>query len=104
MAQAAALDGQLLDFFPFCEDGLAAAEVDIGRRQVAQALVVAVVVVVVDEGADGELELAWEKVVLEQDAVLQRLVPALDLARPPRASDRWRPSWRTWGWLGDPRT
>ena len=40
----------------------------------------AVLVVVVDEGTDGELELAWEKVVLEHDLVLQGLVPALDLA------------------------
>jgi hypothetical protein len=79
MAQAAALDGQLLDLLPFREDGLPAAEVD-GRRQVAQALMVTVVIVVIDEGADGDLELAWEKVVLEQDAVLQGPVPALDLA------------------------
>jgi hypothetical protein len=41
---------------------------------------VAVMVVVVDEGADGEVELAWKEVVLEQDAVLRGLVPALDLA------------------------
>ena len=62
------------------EDGLAAAEVDIGGGQVAEALVVAVVVVVVDEGGDGGLELAGQEVVLQQDAVLQGLVPALDLA------------------------
>ena len=41
---------------------------------------VAVAIVVVDEGGDGGLELVRQEVVLEQDAVLQGLVPALDLA------------------------
>ena len=50
------------------------------HRVVAEALVVAMVVVVVDEGADRGLELAGQEVVLQQDAVLQGLVPALDLA------------------------
>ena len=59
-----------------CSQVLAAAEVDVSGGQVAEALVVAVVVVVVDEGADGGLELAGKEVVLQQDAVLQGLVPA----------------------------
>jgi hypothetical protein len=42
--------------------------------------VVAAVVAALDEGRDPGLEVAWQVVVLEQDAVLQRLVPALDLA------------------------
>ncbi|KQZ96021.1 hypothetical protein ASD64_17795 [Mesorhizobium sp. Root157] len=33
-----------------------------------------------DEGRDLPLEIAWQEVVFEQDAVLERLVPALDLA------------------------
>ncbi len=37
-------------------------------------------VVVVDERIDGSLERAREVVVLEQDPVLQRLMPAFDLA------------------------
>jgi hypothetical protein len=37
-------------------------------------------VVVGDVFADLLLEIAWQVVVLEQDAVLQRLVPALNLA------------------------
>ena len=41
---------------------------------------VSLVVVVIDEGVDLGLEIAGQIVVLEQDAVLQRLVPALDLA------------------------
>jgi hypothetical protein len=80
MAQAAVSDGQVLDLVPRLEDGLAAVEVDVGGSQVAEALVVATVVVVIDEGGDGGLELAGEEVVFQQDAVLQGLVPALDLA------------------------
>jgi hypothetical protein len=38
------------------------------------------VVVVLDEALDLRLEITGQIVVLEQDAVLQRLVPALDLA------------------------
>ena len=78
--QAALLDGLAFDAFSVEEDGLAAAEVDICRCEIAQALVVALVVVVVDEGLDLSIEIAGQVVVLEQDAVLQGLVPALDLA------------------------
>jgi len=80
MAQAAVSDGEFLDPLPFREDGFAPSEVDIGGGQVAEALVVAAVVVVVDESGDGGLELAGQEVVFQQDAVLQGLVPALDLA------------------------
>ena len=73
------LDGLSLDALAFLQDSLTAAEVDIGRGEIVQALVVAPVVVVVDEGLDLSVELAGQVVVLEQDAVLQRLVPALDL-------------------------
>lgn len=59
---------------------MAAVEVDIGRGEIVQALVVALVVVVLDEIRDLRLELAEQIVVLEQDPVLQCLMPALDLA------------------------
>ncbi len=49
-------------------------------RLVADGLVVTLVVVMIDEGIDLSLEIAGQIVVLEQDAVLQRLVPAFDLA------------------------
>lgn len=55
-------------------------EVGIGGGEGAEALVVAAVVVVVDEGGNGGLELARQEVVLPQDAVLQGLAPALDVA------------------------
>ena len=80
MVQAAVLDGLLFDAPPFSQDGFAAPEVDVSRGQVADALVVAVVVVVLDEGGDGSLKLAFEEVVFEQDAVLEGLVPSFDLA------------------------
>ena len=41
---------------------------------------VAVIVVVVDEGADLVLKVAGQEVVFQQDPVLQGLMPALDLA------------------------
>ena len=41
---------------------------------------IAGMVVVLDEGRDLPFEIAGQVVVLEQDAVLERLMPALDLA------------------------
>ena len=41
---------------------------------------VAVVVVVVDEGGDGGFEFPFEEVVFQQDPVLQGLMPPLDFA------------------------
>ena len=64
----------------FQQDGLAAPKVDVGRGEVGDGLVVSQVVVVGDEGGDLGLEIAWKIVVLQQDPVLERLVPALDLA------------------------
>src|SRR4051794_23648629 len=80
MQQAALLDGLSLDALAFLQDGLTTIEVDIGRSEVVQALLVTPVVVVIDEGSDPRLERAGQAGVLEQDAVLQGLVPALDLA------------------------
>ena len=80
MVQAAVLDGLVFNAPPFSQDGFASAEVDISRCQVADALVVAMVVVVVDEGGDGGFEFAFEEVVFEQDAVFEGLMPPLDFA------------------------
>ena len=80
MLQAARGDGLAFDPLPLPEDGLAAAEVDVGRGEIVEALVVAGVVVVLDKGPDLRLQIAGQSVVLEQDPVLQRLMPALDLA------------------------
>ena len=78
--QSSDLDGLSLDPFSFQQDGVATVEVDIGWGQIGNGLVVAVVVVVVDEGVDLDLEIAQEVVVLEQNAVVERLMPSLDLA------------------------
>ena len=63
----------------------------VGGRDVVQALVVALAVGMLDERFYLALQVARQEVVLQQDAVLQGLVPALDLA------------W-VWGCIGAPRT
>ena len=88
MQQAALLDGLPLDALALLRDRPPAAEVDVGRGEVIEALVDAAVVAVLDEGRDLRLELAGQGVVLERDAVLQRPVPALDLALRPRVARR----------------
>ncbi len=80
VAQAAIHEGLALDPRPLLLDSLAAVEVDVGRGEVAQALVSPEMVVVLDEGGHTRLQFAGQVGVFEQDAVLERLVPALDLA------------------------
>ena len=55
--QASVLDGFAFDSFSFQQDGLTAPEVDIGWRQIVDALVVALIVVG-DEGFDPSVEAA----------------------------------------------
>ncbi len=57
-----------------------AAGVDIGRGQIVQTLVVAAVVVVIDEVGEAGFELPRQVVVPQQDLVFQRAVVALDFA------------------------
>ena len=52
MLQAALSDCLFLDPLSFSQNGFVTAEVDVGRCDVAQALVVALVVVVIDEGLE----------------------------------------------------
>ena len=80
MLQASILDCFAFGPFAAVEDGLSAPEVNIGGRQITQAFVVSMVVIVLDEAADVRFEIAGQVIVFEQDAVLQRLVPAFDLA------------------------
>ena len=63
MQAASLLDGFSFDLFPPFENGLAAPEADVSRRQVVQALVRSTVVVVPDELLDAlfELSLAGSK-------------------------------------------
>ena len=78
--QSSLFDGLFLGALPSFDDGLVPSEVDVGGREVAKALVVEPVIVVLYEGADLRFQVSWQVVVFEQDAVFQSLVPALDLA------------------------
>ena len=80
MQQASVLDGVSFDPFSFKQNSLASAEVDVSRGEVGDALVISKVIVVSHELADLGFEVAGKIVVFQQDAVLQRLVPSLDLA------------------------
>ena len=79
MVQAAVLGGQFFDLFSLFDDGGVASKAGVSWSYVADALVVALVVVVIDEGADLVFEIAGWIIIFKQDAVLQRLMPALDL-------------------------
>lgn len=78
--QASMFDGLSFDPFALLEDGLGPAEVGICGRHIVEALVVAPVVVMLDERLDLAFEITGQEVVFQEDAVLQRLVPTLDLA------------------------
>ena len=74
--QAPGLDSLLFDPFSLFQDGLSPSEVDIGRGQIIDALVIAVGVVVIHEGFNAGLKISGEEVVFQQDAV----VPSFNLA------------------------
>ena len=79
MLQASMLDALAFDAVTFGQDVFGATEVGVRRGHVVEALVIAAMVVVLDEGADLCLEIAWQEAILQQDPVLQGLMPALDL-------------------------
>lgn len=80
MLQAAVCDGGPLDAVSFGEDRLGPSKIDVSGREVVDALVIADVIVVLDEGVDLLLKISGQVVVVEQNAVLQGLMPALDLS------------------------
>jgi hypothetical protein len=69
MLQAPICDRLALDPFAFGEDILSPPVPDVGRGQIVEALVIAGMVVMLDEGHDLALKLARQVIVLEQDAV-----------------------------------
>ena len=75
MLQATVCDGGKFDASAFCEDRLGPAEVNVGRGEVVDALMVADVVVMLDEGIDLPFEIFGQIIVVEQDAVLESQVP-----------------------------
>jgi hypothetical protein len=79
MEQAPIFDCPSFDPFTLFDDGLCTSEVDVGGCDVADALVITAMIVMLDEGLDLTLEIAGQELVLEQDAVLEGLMPSLDL-------------------------
>ena len=80
MLQAPMFECLSLDPFSSLDDCWCPAEVGIGGCDVVEALVVALVVVMLDEGLDLLFEIAGQEVILQQHTVFERLMPALDLA------------------------
>ena len=78
MLQASILDFLFLDRFPFSKNVFGTPEVDVRGSDVVQALVIAVIVVVIDKDSDLLLQIAWQVVVFQKNAVLHGLVPAFD--------------------------
>ena len=78
MLQAPIGDCVAFDAFAFAADALCASKIDVSRREIVQALVIAGIVVMLDEGRDLAFEIAGEVILLEQNAVLEKLMPALD--------------------------
>ncbi len=70
MKQALGFDCLPFDPFSLFQNGVAALEVDIGRCEVLQALMIAPVVVVIDESIDLLPEITGQVVVFQQDTVL----------------------------------
>ena len=81
MLQAPLFHGSSFGLFPLEQDGLARSCVDVGGRQVFQALMVAPMIEVADERVDLRLKVSRQEVVLQQGTVLERLVPAFDLSQ-----------------------
>jgi len=69
MVQSASFDCAFLDPLSPFDDRCRATEVGVGRCDVAKGLLIAFVIVVLDEGADLDFEIARQIVVFEQDAV-----------------------------------
>ena len=65
MVQATGLDGHFFDLFSPFDDSGVPAKVDIDRGDVVQALVVATVVVVIDELSDLFFQITWQVRVLQ---------------------------------------
>ena len=64
--QAPLFDGDAFDVRALGEDGFVSAVVGVSGRHVAQALMVSLVIIVLDEGLDLGFEIAGQKVVLQQ--------------------------------------
>ncbi|ARW49129.1 hypothetical protein S1001342_02839 (plasmid) [Acetobacter pasteurianus subsp. pasteurianus] len=79
MKQASFLDGSSFDALTFEQDCLPPSEPDICRREIVETLVIAVLIIVFDECLDLAFEISRQIIMLKKHAVLERLVPTLDL-------------------------
>ena len=79
MLQATVCDGDAFDMLSFFKDLFGSAKVDVGRCDIVDAFMIAGIVIVLDEGIDLPFEITGQIVIVEQDAVLQGLVPTFDL-------------------------
>ena len=79
MLQETILECEFLDPLPVFKNGLIAPEADIRRGEIVRALVQLSKVMIVNEGVDWLLQFARLIVIVRQDSVLHRLMPALDL-------------------------
>ena len=79
MKQVPVVDGLSLDALSFFEDGPVSAKVDVGWGQIIDDLVIALGVVVLDEAIDLGLQGTRQIIVFQQNAVLQGLMPPLNL-------------------------
>ena len=80
MLQATAGDGLAFDPFAFEEDALGPSKIDVGGREIVEALVISGVIISLDESRDLPFEISRQIIMLQQDSVLERLMPALDFA------------------------
>jgi len=80
VVQATFLDCLFLDLLSHPQNVIASTVIDVGGRQVTQALVIALVVVVLVECPDLAFKIARQAVVFQQNTVLHHLVPSLNLA------------------------
>ena len=94
MLQASILDCETFDPFAFTEDFCRASAVDVDGREIVQTFVISAVIVMLDEVADLGFEIVWNIIVLQQDAVFERLMPTLDLAL--RLRMIWRAAHMIW--------
>jgi hypothetical protein len=78
--QASRFERLSFDPFSLFQNGFVTTEVDICGRDVVQALVIALVIVVIDKGFNLGFEVSRQEVVFQKNTVLQRLMPTLDLA------------------------
>jgi len=65
------LDGLAFDLLSSLQNTRAFAEVDVGWREIVQALVIAPMIVVLDEVGNGALQITGKIVVFEQDSAFQ---------------------------------